>query len=57
MPKAKPSLLSSFNNRLDLVKPSAIRAFDNEVSAIPDILKLTLGEPDFNVPEHIKAAA
>ena len=57
MPHAKPALLSSFNQRLDLVKPSAIRAFDNEVSAIPDILKLTLGEPDFDVPEHIKQAA
>lgn len=57
MPHAKPALLSSFNQRLDLVQPSAIRAFDNEVSAIPNILKLTLGEPDFNVPEHIKQAA
>ena len=57
MPHAKPALLSSFNQRLDLVQPRAIRAFDNEVSAIPNILKLTLGEPDFNVPEHIKQAA
>ena len=57
MPHATPALLSSFNQRLDLVKPSAIRALDNEVSAIPDILKLTLGEPDFDVPEHIKQAA
>lgn len=57
MPKAKTTLLSSFNKRLDLVKPSAIRAFDNEVSEIPNILKLTLGEPDFDVPDHIKAAA
>lgn len=57
MPHAKPALLSLFNQRLDLVQPSAIRAFDNEVSNIPNILKLTLGEPDFNVPEHIKQAA
>ena len=57
MPKAKKSLLTRFNRHLDMVQPSAIRAFDNEVSGIPDILKLTLGEPDFNVPEHIKQAA
>lgn len=57
MPRAKQTLVSSFNRNLDLVQPSAIRAFDNEVSGISDILKLTLGEPDFNVPEHIKQAA
>ncbi|SEK79963.1 Aminotransferase class I and II [Carnobacterium iners] len=30
--------------------------FDAEVSLIPGITKLTLGEPDFNTPEHIKTA-
>lgn len=44
------------NTRLEQLKPSAILAFDAEVSQIPDILKLTLGEPDFNTPEHIKNA-
>lgn len=39
------------------VKPSALRKFDHEISADPEIVKLTLGEPDFNVPEHIKQAA
>ncbi|WP_203650059.1 aminotransferase class I/II-fold pyridoxal phosphate-dependent enzyme [Secundilactobacillus yichangensis] len=39
------------------VKPSALRAFDHEISEDPDMVKLTLGEPDFNVPEHIKQAA
>ncbi|ADG40499.1 MULTISPECIES: aminotransferase class I/II-fold pyridoxal phosphate-dependent enzyme [Leuconostoc] len=57
MPVAKQTLLSGLNHNLARVQPSAIRAFDNEVSAIPGILKLTLGEPDFNVPEHIKQAA
>ena len=37
--------------------PSAIRAFDAEVSRIPDIIKLTLGEPDFPTPQFIKQAA
>ncbi|MGO3316703.1 MAG: aminotransferase class I/II-fold pyridoxal phosphate-dependent enzyme, partial [Leuconostoc mesenteroides] len=57
MPEVKPSLLNNLNQHLKLVGPSAIRAFDIEVSEIPDIIKLTLGEPDFNVPDHIKQAA
>lgn len=32
---------------------SPIRYF----AQIPDLIKLTLGEPDFNVPEHVKQAA
>ncbi|MTV83143.1 aminotransferase class I/II-fold pyridoxal phosphate-dependent enzyme [Secundilactobacillus folii] len=39
------------------VEPSALRKFDHEISADPKIVKLTLGEPDFNVPEHVKEAA
>ena len=57
MPKTKPGLLANLNQRLDAVKPNAIRAFDAEVSVVPDIIKLTLGEPDFNVPAHVKQAA
>lgn len=46
-----------FNPNLDAIQISAIRRFDQEVSQIPGILKLTLGEPDFNTPEHVEAAA
>jgi aminotransferase len=46
-----------FNSNLDKIKISAIRRFDQEVSKIPGMLKLTLGEPDFNTPEHVEAAA
>lgn len=49
-------LLSRMNRRLADIKPSAIRAFDEKVSSVPGMLKLTLGEPDFNTPEHIKEA-
>lgn len=42
---------------MDKIKISAIRRFDQEVSKIPGMLKLTLGEPDFNTPEHVEAAA
>lgn len=47
----------SLNERLTQIQPNAIRAFDAQISDVADILKLTLGEPDFNVPTHIKQAA
>lgn len=43
-----------FNKEVYNIAVSLIRQFDERVSAIPDILKLTLGEPDFNTPEHVK---
>lgn len=48
---------SQLNPDILNVEPSALRQFDHEISSDPQIVKLTLGEPDFNVPEHIKAAA
>lgn len=56
MPELKSSLAGLGNRALGTVPPSAIRAVDNKISTIPGIIKLTLGEPDFAVPEHIKAA-
>lgn len=47
----------SLNERLTQIQPNVIRAFDAQISDVADILKLTLGEPDFNVPTHIKQAA
>lgn len=46
-----------FASALADVKPSPIHAFDEKVSDLPNILKLTIGEPDFSVPDHIKQAA
>lgn len=46
-----------FNRKIEAIAVSDIRQFDSEVSSIPGIIKLTLGEPDFNTPEHIKQAA
>jgi aminotransferase len=57
MPAVKQTIMNNLNHRLDPLKTNDILAFDAQVSAIPDMLKLTLGEPDFNVPEHIKQAA
>lgn len=57
MPKLANDLSSTINHRLDSLTPSRIRAFDRQISSIPDIIKLTIGEPDLDTPEHIKQAA
>lgn len=49
-------LTKRFNKQVDKIAVSLIRQFDERVSDIPNILKLTLGEPDFNTPEHVKQA-
>lgn len=49
-------LTSRFNKQVYKIAVSMIRRFDEQVTTIPDILKLTLGEPDFNTPEHVKEA-
>lgn len=46
-----------FNKQLNQIQVSLIRQFDQSISTIPGILKLTLGEPDFNTPDHVKEAA
>lgn len=50
-------LSSRFKPEIYDIAVSLIRQFDEKVSQIPDMVKLTLGEPDFNTPEHIKEAA
>ncbi|MGT2949598.1 pyridoxal phosphate-dependent aminotransferase [Streptococcus devriesei] len=50
-------LSKRFNKNLDRIEVSMIRQFDQSISDIPGVLKLTLGEPDFPTPEHIKEAA
>lgn len=50
-------LSEKMNKRVAALTPAAILTFNATVSAIPDIVKLTLGEPDFNTPEHVKQAA
>lgn len=49
-------LQNKFNHKIEKIAVSDIRQFDTEVSSIPNIIKLTLGEPDFNTPEHVKQA-
>lgn len=57
MPELASELSQTVNQRLNQVGPSGIRAVNQKFAKIPGIINLTLGEPDFNVPEHVKAAA
>ena len=50
-------LRQRFNKQLDRIEVSMIRQFDQSISDIPGVLKLTLGEPDFTTPDHVKEAA
>lgn len=50
-----------FNKQLQRFQPSAINSIFSLTSRLKaegrDILDLSIGEPDFNTPEHIKQAA
>ncbi|MGM0217252.1 pyridoxal phosphate-dependent aminotransferase [Enterococcus sp. AZ126] len=50
-------LTKKFNKQVYKIAVSTIRQFDEQVTNIKGIIKLTLGEPDFNTPEHVKTAA
>ena len=51
------TLEKRFNKYLDRIEVSLIRQFDQSISDIPGMVKLTLGEPDFTTPDHVKEAA
>lgn len=53
----KKSLENKFNTSLANLTGSPIREFDRYASGIEGIIKLTLGEPDFDTAEQIKEAA
>ncbi|GEN45329.1 aminotransferase A [Alkalibacillus haloalkaliphilus] len=44
------------NNNVKNIEISGIRKFFNLVSGKEDVVSLTIGQPDFNTPEHIKEA-
>ncbi len=53
--------MSQLSNRIQSVKPSATLAIAATASRLraegEDIISLSIGEPDFDTPEHIKTAA
>jgi len=44
------------SNRVREVKPSGIRKFFNMVAEVPDVISLSIGQPDFVTPLHIREA-
>ncbi|GAT17745.1 aminotransferase class I/II-fold pyridoxal phosphate-dependent enzyme [Secundilactobacillus silagei] len=50
-------LSETMKHELKQIQPSSILKFNQEISQIPDMVKLTIGEPDFNTPDHVKQAA
>lgn len=57
MPELDSSVKNVVNETLAPMGRSQIRIFAEKFAKIPGLIKLTLGEPDFNVPEHVKNAA
>ena len=47
----------SLNNNLSPLERSGIRRYTNLAKTVPGCVMLTIGEPDFDTPEEIKAAA
>lgn len=46
-----------FNTEVLKAEVSQIRQFDEQVSEFGDLIRLTLGQPDFPTPYHVKQAA
>ncbi|MDF7668280.1 aminotransferase class I/II-fold pyridoxal phosphate-dependent enzyme [Lactobacillus sp. ESL0703] len=57
MPHLAKSLSRTINTKIAQLSDSEITTFNNQTSKIPGIIKLTIGEPDVNTPEHVKRAA
>lgn len=57
MPELAKDLGEMTSRKVEKVELSGIREFDQQISSIPGLIKLTLGEPDFDVPGHVKEAA
>src|SRR5439155_16878658 len=60
-PRAGARMTLKLAARLGAVKPSAVFAVAAEAAALRaqgrDVIDLSAGEPDFDTPEHVKAAA
>lgn len=57
MPELDSTVKNVVNKTIDPMGISQIRVFAEKFAKISGLIKLTLDEPDFNVPEHVKMAA
>ena len=44
------------NREIQVVKPSGIRKFFDIANEMEDVISLSVGEPDFHTPWHIREA-
>ena len=55
------TIMNQLSDRLNRLAPSATLAMSQKSSELKaqgvDVINLSVGEPDFNTPDHIKAAA
>ena len=49
--------MNHINDRVKNIEISGIRKFSNLVASYKDVISLTIGQPDFPTPLHIKEAA
>ncbi|WP_413626965.1 aminotransferase class I/II-fold pyridoxal phosphate-dependent enzyme [Fructilactobacillus vespulae] len=49
--------ISKVNNEVKDTQLPDIYGFSEQIGKVPDLIKLTLGEPDFPTPQHVKDAA
>lgn len=49
--------MNNINERVKSIEISGIRKFSNLVASYKDVISLTIGQPDFPTPLHIKEAA
>ena len=57
----KTKAMNQLSDRLNSLSPSATLAMSQKSSELKaqgvDVINLSVGEPDFNTPDHIKEAA
>ena len=56
-PAARRATADFLNDRVRAMQPSGIRRFFDMLAEMTDVISLTIGEPDFDTPEHITRAA
>lgn len=57
MPKLNSNLDNVVNERLASMAPSMIMQYAMKFAKMQNLISLTIGEPDFNVADHVKKAA
>ncbi|HET7685453.1 MAG TPA: aminotransferase class I/II-fold pyridoxal phosphate-dependent enzyme [Candidatus Limnocylindria bacterium] len=56
-PATRRATADFLNDRVRSMPPSGIRRFFDMLAEMTDVISLTIGEPDFDTPEHITRAA